>query len=251
MGSNQAAGHVEQSLSDTVYERLRGDLILCRLRPGHEINAAEIASRYGAGRTPVREALIRLMHEGYVTVQPRKGYRVAPVRLSDVAHTFQVRLLLEPPAAELAAQRRTDAQARDIARLAETVDRAPSQPDLAAQDAAPADRWSVNSAFHLAIASSAGNPRLLHIVRALLQDVERLYRLGLALGESDQWGRRHNRHRELAAAIAERDDQRARQIMTDALLLSRARLMDAIHDGVDPARDPAAPMTLGHQPNVE
>lgn len=244
MGTRQTAESAEPSLSDTVYERLWSDLIRCQLRPGHTINAAELAARYGAGRTPVREALIRLAHEGYVLVQPRKGYIVAPVRLSDVEHIFQMRLLLEPPAAELAALRRSEAQAREIAHLADLNDRAPAQPAQRAGADGSADRLSVNTAFHLAIADAAGNARLLRVVRALLQDVERLYRLGLALGEADQWLRRHNRHVELAAAIAARDDARARQLMGDALRLSRARLMDAIRDGVDPTFDPASPVVL-------
>ena len=70
-------------LRDNVYENLRTDILTCRLAPGDDMREQELAERYAVSRQPVREALLRLAREHLVTVQPRQGYRVNPISLSD------------------------------------------------------------------------------------------------------------------------------------------------------------------------
>ena len=70
-------------LRDNVYENLRSDILTCRLAPGDDMREQELAERYSVSRQPVREALLRLEREHLVTVQPRQGYRVNPISLSD------------------------------------------------------------------------------------------------------------------------------------------------------------------------
>ena len=70
-------------LRDNVYESLRSDILSCRLAPGDDMREQELAERYAVSRQPVREALLRLEREHLVTVQPRQGYRVNPISLSE------------------------------------------------------------------------------------------------------------------------------------------------------------------------
>ena len=70
-------------LRENVYESLRSDILTCRLAPGDDMREQELAERYAVSRQPVREALLRLEREHLVTVQPRQGYRVNPISLSD------------------------------------------------------------------------------------------------------------------------------------------------------------------------
>ena len=60
-----------------------------------------------------------LAHEGFVQVQPRQGYRVSDITLGDVQEVFQMRMLLEPAAAELAAERASADQLKRLSELAE------------------------------------------------------------------------------------------------------------------------------------
>lgn len=91
------------SLSASAYEYL-----LARLRGGHlgaseRLVEADIAGQLGVSRVPVRQALLQLVAEGYLVSTPR-GYRVPTLSPQDIQDVFEVRLLLEPRAAALAAR---------------------------------------------------------------------------------------------------------------------------------------------------
>src|ERR1700759_3432699 len=83
-------------LRENVYERLRADILACTLAPRDDMREQELAERYAVSRQPVREALLRLEREHLVTVQPRQGYRVNPISLSDGRGPFRFPLGLEP-----------------------------------------------------------------------------------------------------------------------------------------------------------
>src|SRR5215470_18708515 len=96
-------------LRDDVYERLRADILSCQLAPGDDMREQELAERYAVSRQPVREALLRLEREHLVTVQPRQGYRVNPISLSDARDLLQFRLVLEPACVAEAIESASDA----------------------------------------------------------------------------------------------------------------------------------------------
>src|SRR5918999_630461 len=107
----------DRSLARRAYESLKQDILTCLLRPGTQIFEGELAARYGTSKTPVREALNLLGQEGLVQVLPRRGYLVAPITLRDVQEVFQLRLLLETAAAELAAEHITEEGLRQLRAL--------------------------------------------------------------------------------------------------------------------------------------
>jgi len=90
-------------LSDRAYERIRHDIISCVLAPGAEISETQLCAQYRIGKAPVRMALNRLAHDGLVRAIARRGYRVTPVTLKDIHDVFELRLMLEPAAARMAA----------------------------------------------------------------------------------------------------------------------------------------------------
>src|SRR5215207_1611863 len=164
-----------RSLAARVYADLKRDIITCQLRPGQQVLEQQLAERYGVSKTPIREALNILRQEGYVEVVPRRAYVVTPVSVLDVQHIYHVRLLLEPSAAELAAQRVTGEQLAELRRLAA---RRPS--------GSLSDRLVLNRAFHMAVAEASGNPTLVGFVSKLLEQVERVFHLGLNLGSASE-----------------------------------------------------------------
>ena len=204
-----------RSLAATVYADLKRDIITCQLRPGQQILEQQLAERYGVSKTPIREALNVLRQEGYVEVVPRRAYVVTPVSVRDVQHIFHVRLLLEPSAAELAAQRVTGEQLAALRRL---VDRRPPT-NLT-------DRLALNRAFHMGIAEASGNPRLVTFIGKLLEEVERVFHLGLDLGGPSTSDPDH--HAELVDALMKGDHHLARHIMAQAVQSSRRRVMAAL-----------------------
>src|SRR5262252_9866237 len=104
-----------QSLRDAAYEAIKHRIITCKFKPGECINEASVSALLGFGRTPVHQALDRLMLEEMVEVIPRKGVIVKPVILQDVMQMIEVRMINETHCAALAAERADDAHVQEIA----------------------------------------------------------------------------------------------------------------------------------------
>src|SRR6202166_2008041 len=154
-------------LRDNVYESLRSDILTCRLAPGDDMREQELAERYAVSRQPVREALLRLQREHLVTVQPRQGYRVNPISLSDARDLLRFRLALEP------------------ACVAEAIENA-SEDVLKALDGythfagGHEDFISYNRGFHCALAHASGNRRMAAAACDLIEQADRLVRVSVA-----------------------------------------------------------------------
>lgn len=108
------------SVVTLVYARIRALILSGEMQPGQRLGQVDLAERLGVSRTPVREALRRLTGEGLVDFRDQRGFRVASLALDDVVRRLEVRLLLEPGAARLAAER---CEPADIARLEASIER--------------------------------------------------------------------------------------------------------------------------------
>ena len=159
-------------LSDIAYEKIKQDIRRCALAPGAVLSEGMLAARYDLGKAPIRNALTRLAQDGLVAAERRRGYRVSPITLEDVQHIFQLRLLIEPEAARLAAGRLTDAH---VALLTAACD--PRRPS--GEKKSDAEFLEANRLFHVTIAAASGNRRLAQLTAQLLDDVERMLHLGL------------------------------------------------------------------------
>ncbi len=93
------------SLSDDAYRAIRRKIVSLELAPGSTISEASLQDTLGFGRTPIREALLRLSLERLVTIVPRRGMFVTDIGIPDLRRLFEVRLVLEPMAVELAVRR--------------------------------------------------------------------------------------------------------------------------------------------------
>ncbi len=140
-------------LPTRVYEALRDDIVEGRREPDSQLVQEQIAEQLGVSRTPVREALTRLTHEGLATWVPGQGYLVADLTDADVTSIFEVRESLEVTALRLAVGRHDKASLRRLEALVE---------DMAATDPTDAIRhFDLNRAFHSAVVAPCGNPLLL------------------------------------------------------------------------------------------
>src|SRR5438034_2266320 len=106
-----------ESLADKAYHAIRGLIVSLDLAPGTVIDERELIERLGIGRTPVREALRRLAQERLVEVYPRRGMFVTGVDVRELARLSEVRAVLEPEAARLAAERATEADRAELEAL--------------------------------------------------------------------------------------------------------------------------------------
>jgi DNA-binding GntR family transcriptional regulator len=192
------------SLTEKVYGMLRADILSCALRPGQELNEAELAERFHISKTPVREALSNLRQEGLVQTFPRRGYQITPITFGDMNELFDIRTILEAGAAEIACARLSEAEIENLVRLADVVYDRGERPSLA-----PFIR--ANREFHLAIAHATGNQRLETLLSRQIDALERFFYLGAQL--RDVSVETTISHRSIVEVLASRDPVRAREVM--------------------------------------
>jgi DNA-binding GntR family transcriptional regulator len=149
-----------QSLRDQAYEAIKDRIITCAFKPGEVINEASVSALLGLGRTPVHQAIDRLMLEEMVEVIPRKGVIVKPVILQDVLQMIDVRIINEVQCARFAAERADDSH---IEAMAQTLDRARNA--IAGRDIHT--MMSLDREFHLLLASASKNFELAEVLRKL------------------------------------------------------------------------------------
>src|SRR3989304_11176 len=115
------AGRPDAAINTTearvAHRELRGMILRTELRPGAALNEGDLIRRIGIGRTPLRDALHLLAHEGLVDILPRRGTFVSQVTLSDLQQIFDVRSGIEDIVASAAAARANDADIADMRTL--------------------------------------------------------------------------------------------------------------------------------------
>ena len=142
------------SLADAVYETLVEAIVSGDIPPGGELSAVALAARFQVSRTPVTEALQRLLHDGLIEQPANHQARVVRLARQDVLEIYEVRGHLEAAAAELAATRIT---AETLAQLRQQAESLVSNSD-ALDWANRAIEFDLG--FHAAVAESCGNGRL-------------------------------------------------------------------------------------------
>jgi len=83
------------TLSTTVYQELRSDLLAGRLKPGEKLRAEALGQRFSIASSPIREALNRLVSEGFVLLEDQKGFRVAPVSEDELKELVRARCWID------------------------------------------------------------------------------------------------------------------------------------------------------------
>jgi DNA-binding GntR family transcriptional regulator len=200
------------SVVDQVYEAIRERISNGSLARGARVHQEDLAEELGVSRTPVREALRRLAAEGLVEMRTNRGARVADIDQEGMLGAYEARLVVEPGAARLAAERR------------------PREPLARMRTALTAQRSSVRSVkrsfeanreFHLALMAASGN-------EFLMQFAQRLWvaRIGATIYERQSETRERMlldvaEHERILAAIEAGDGRTAEALV-------RRHLADAI-----------------------
>ena len=154
----------------TIYETLRDEILSLTLQPSELVDEASLAIRFGVSRSPVREALVRLVSESLLQTLPNKGTIVAPLRIEEFPQYVDALDLVQRSVTRLAAKFRNSVSLQNIrdeqAKFAQCVDAG----DVLGM-------ILKNRDFHIAIAMAANNRYLEQIYRRLLDDGRRSLRL--------------------------------------------------------------------------
>lgn len=164
-------GPVERpKMSDAAYERLKDAIVRGELEPGEKIRDGEIAERLGLSRTPVREALTRLVDTGLVEAKPGVYTRITTLNRTDVAATLAVLRALDELAVRTGVPHLTPAGITRMRQANEHFAQAVDQQDITGAFAA-------DDTLHGIVADAAGNPVLSRLIDQLHPQIHRiLYR---------------------------------------------------------------------------
>jgi len=208
----------KRPLSDDVYESLISKLISLEIPPGSRLTVDKLAREYGVSQTPVRAALIRLMSEGLIISKHNSGFWAAPIPTEKYySDTYQIRYLLEPEAAALAAE---NARADDVRRLQELCAK---MEQLVIDDTKKNyGRFAMlDDAFHEEIIKLSGN-ELMHQLLDTLHAHMHLFRLRYHASVAEE---AIEEHKKIVEAILYRDAEAARSAMAAHILSSRERMV--------------------------
>ena len=194
---------VDDSMATRAYQDIKRRIIDGTIPAGYPLLETELAAQLDISRTPVREALARLKHDGLAVSLGRKGIFASSLSASDMEEIYEMLEGLESMAVKLAAQRATE---EDIRRLEEAV---AAQKEALARDDLP--EWiAADEAFHSIILAAAQNRQIQEVVSRVNDQLRRVRRLTIR-------ARRHldastAMHEATFHAIRDRDGNLARDL---------------------------------------
>ncbi|MGW8280048.1 GntR family transcriptional regulator [Sphingomonas aurantiaca] len=220
-------------LSDRIRNALTDAISSGELAPGTTLDEQQLADRYGASRTPVREALRQLATSGMVEVRPRRGVIVRHVTAEEVMDMFEAMAEIEAVCVRLATYRITPLERSRLLRIHEASEAAVEAGDVDAYDA-------LNREFHEAIYRAAHNDFLADQAIAVRTRLNAFRRMQLRQDRRLVTSRAE--HDAVMRAIAEGDGDEAARRMRAHMLNAASALdsyiahQDALH--IQPAKTP-------------
>ena len=183
-------------LSARAYETIKRHIISLKYRPGAYLNAAQVSAELGLGRTPVNQALSRLMHEGMVEIIPRKGAIVCSVSLEEVMAVIDVRFVNEVHCVRLAVERASDADVDQLEAIVARAEALTPTRDIEALMLLDRD-------FHDRLSHAARNPVLAGILRSLHERSLRFW--FISLSDQEHLASVQSEHRRIVECLRARD----------------------------------------------
>lgn len=241
------------SLTEAAYERLRADIIDGRLSPGTKLRINDLCGQLEVSLGAVREALSRLVAEGFVLSEAQRGFQVAPISGADLADLTETRIEVENLALRRAAQAGDVQWESKLVAAFHHLSRVPERDP--ADPARLNDEWvRTHAAFHAALVEGCDSIWIKRIRDMLYAQSERYRRLSALTRESGRAGRDAlAEHRGIMNAMLDKNADEACRLMTEHLgrtthILLDAGLADRPHpDGGTPADHRA---TVGSLPRV-
>lgn len=185
------------SYKEKVYNELKQAIINNELAPGEALNERRLADSLGISRTPIREALQWLERDGWVESEPCRGTWVREISGADIDELYQMRLALEPMAAELAASYISEAEREGLKTIVEELNKQPL--NIKHQDFV-----NMDIEFHLYLAKISGNRLLYHSLNGLMEMMA-MYSIQNMIRKTDPYQVPIGEHIDILMAIVNRD----------------------------------------------
>ncbi len=207
------------SLTEKAYRSLVERIVTLELPPGSVLTESRLMQELKIGRTPIREAVQRLIAEGLVTHLHHRGMLVADIRAVEVQQIYEFRALIEGQAARLAAQRVTPPQLEELQRIHGEMDRSMADNDI--------DKFvTLDRRFHELLGHGSENQYLESVLL-------KLYNLHLRLWYflvRKQGGLREtvHEHQEVIEALVRRNPEEAELAMRHYVMRVARQIRDVL-----------------------
>lgn len=211
------------SASVEIYAILRDEILTLQLEPGFPLDETSLSKRFSVSRSPIREALNRLLAERLVETLPNRSTIVAQVDLRYFAAFIQALDVQQRLATRLAAQNR---QASDLPRLRELADVF----NETIHETSALDILQANFAFHVAVAEAGRNPYVTRQYRELLSEARRLLLIHVKyLDNVNGKEVMRDQHHDFVDVIEARDVAKADAIAHAHTMQFHDRFLKALH----------------------
>ncbi len=212
MQSAASVTETDAPLSEVAYQTLRGKILRCEFEPGEKLKIDSLQRDHGLSSSPLREALNRLVTEGLVRADERRGFWAAPVSVADLRDVTRLRLMLDCEALEESMKHGGHAwEARIVSALHWLVKIETGAESLPLTLNA---NWSVrHKDFHMALLSGCSSPKLLTLCSGLFDQAERYRRLSMRYRKEP----RHKaaEHRRIMEAVIARHKAEALSLLRE------------------------------------
>jgi DNA-binding GntR family transcriptional regulator len=215
---------VNTTISEQAFQALRQDVLSGRHAPEVKLKLESLQSLYGFSSSPLREALNRLVQEGLVKADERKGFRVTPISPDDMADITKMRLMLDIPALTESIQTGDDAWEAEIVsafhRLEKIESRLPQGPVVLDT------YWSQrHRCFHFSLIAACPSERQIAWSMSLFDQAER-YR-HFATRNRTVSKKKDEEHRLLMNAVLKRDVPTSTMLLAEHISSTQANVLAA------------------------
>jgi DNA-binding GntR family transcriptional regulator len=209
-------GHVED-----IYQWLKAKAVSFQVKPGDRINEGALAREFGVSRTPLREALNRLVSERFFEFRPGSGFYCRPLEAQEIFDLFELRRVLEIAAVRAACIRASD---QGLAALKHAL----YDEGLETDGLTVAQACARDEAFHVGIAKLAGNAEL----TAQLGQINERIRFIRWIEMSHRIKRSKEQHKAIMAALMRRDAEAAAGLIGAHIEKRMDQILTSVRQGI-------------------
>lgn len=199
-----------------VYQAIKDGILDREYPPGTYVRETTVADKLAVSRTPIREAIRRLVSDGWLESIPNCGARVVQWTEADLNEVFELRALLEPLVARRAATRLSTIQLERLEGLADAMEKLAVDRSASALD----EITALNQQFHEILSQAAESPRVKRILHGVV--IVPIARRSFHSFTSAELNRSMQHHRNIIHALAAQDGDWAAAIMRSHILAARA-----------------------------
>lgn len=195
---------LKTNLVNQIYSLLKEKLINCELKNGQKIDIKAISQEFNVSQTPIREAVHRLIKDGFITNIPRRGYYITKLEKRDLEEIYELRQLIECYSLKYAIQNIKESKLAELLRDARCLKSRGKRVEK------EEEFYSMDKELHFMIVQSFPNRRLNKIYLQLFDIIKMIMNIGNTKIEYDKY---LNEYIHLIEAMLEKDLSKAKKIL--------------------------------------